>query len=135
MTTQLSAPALNINDHKRYSAEARVNLPLLRSKDLVTRMNCYEPGQFTPVHTHPDDDEIVFCVEGRGRVTFDGLDDVPLSPGSLVVLPAGIAHGIEAAADSRMVVIYVIDADYTSTRPGSRTPGAAIPLPGEKAAS
>lgn len=134
MTTQASAPALNINELKRYSRQARVNVPLLRSKDLVTRMNCYEPGQFTPVHTHPDDDEIVFCVEGRGRITFEGLDDVALAPGSLVVLPAGIAHGIEAAADSRMVVIYVIDADYTSTRPKEQT-GAAIALPGERVES
>ena len=132
MTTKGSVPALNINDLKRYLPEARVNLPLLRSKDLVTRMNCYEPGQVTPVHMHPDDDEIVFCVEGRGRITFEGLDDVPLSPGSLVVLPAGIAHGIEAAADSRMVVIYVIDADYSSTRPSASSAGAAIRLPGER---
>lgn len=134
MTTQPSAPALNINALKRFSPQARVNLPLLRSRDLVTRMNCYEPGQFTPVHTHPVDDEIVFCVEGRGRVTFEGLPEVPLTPGSLVVLPAGIAHGIEAAADSRMVVIYVIDADYTSTRPKTQA-GAAIALPGERAES
>jgi quercetin dioxygenase-like cupin family protein len=132
MTTQATAPALNINDLKRYSPEARVNMPLLRSKDLVTRMNCYEPGQVTPVHTHPDDDEIVFCVEGRGRITFEGLEDVPISPGSLVVLPAGIAHGIEAAADSRMVVIYVIASNYTSTRPKASSAHAAITLPGER---
>ena len=135
MTNPASAASLNINDLKRYSPAARVNLPLLRSKDLVTRMNCYEPGQVTPVHTHPDDDEIIFCVEGRGRITFEGLEDVPLSPGSLVVLPAGIAHGIEAAADSRMVVIYVIDADYTSTRPKASAAHGEIPLPGEKIGS
>jgi quercetin dioxygenase-like cupin family protein len=135
MTTKVSAPALNINDLKRYSSAARVNLPLLRSKDLVTRMNCYEPGQVTPVHMHPGDDEIVFCVEGRGRITFEGLDDVPLSPGSLVVLPADIAHGIEAAADSRMVVIYVIDANYSSVRPSAPSPDAAIRLPGERIGS
>ena len=131
MTTQ-AAPALNIHDLERYSPDARVNLPLLRSKDLVTRMNCYEPGQRTPVHIHPDDDEIVFCVKGRGKITFEGLDDVPISPGSLVVLPAGIAHGIEADPDSRMVVIYAIDANYSSVRPEGRTEDAAIPLPGER---
>ena len=134
MTSQ-SAPALNINDLKRYSPEARVNLPLLRSKDLITRMNCYEPGQVTPVHMHPGDDEIVFCIEGRGRVTFEGLDDVPLAPGSLVVLPADIAHGIEAAADSRMVVIYVIAADYSSVRPNAASVDDAVRLPGERIGS
>ena len=42
------------------------------------------------VHAHPDDDEVVFCVEGRGAVTFEDRDDVPLVPGSLVSLPAGL---------------------------------------------
>jgi quercetin dioxygenase-like cupin family protein len=49
--------------------EARVNQPLLDSRDLVTRMSCDEPDQVTPLHLHPDDDEGVFCVEGRGAVT------------------------------------------------------------------
>ncbi|MCC7082756.1 MAG: cupin domain-containing protein [Burkholderiales bacterium] len=132
MTTPSCAPALNINDLKRFSPLARVNLALLQSKDLVTRMNCYEPGQVTPVHMHPEHDEIVFCVEGRGRITFAGLDEVPLSPGSLALLPAGIVHGIEAAPDSRMVVIYVVDAGYTSVRPSAPSVDASIRLPGEK---
>ena len=54
MTTQGKVQAVNINDLKRYSPEARVNQPLLDSKDLVTRMNCYEPGQITPLHMHPE---------------------------------------------------------------------------------
>jgi quercetin dioxygenase-like cupin family protein len=125
--------ALNINDLKRYSPEARVNQPLLDSKDLVTRMNCYEPGQITPMHTHPNDDEVIFCVEGRGAITFETRDAVPIGPGSLVSLPAGLPHGIAAAADSRMVVIYTTNAGYTSVRPQGRSAEAAIPLPGEHA--
>ncbi|MGZ5708311.1 MAG: cupin domain-containing protein, partial [Burkholderiales bacterium] len=100
MTTQGNVQAVNINDLKRYAPEARVNQPLLSSKDLVTRMNCYEPGQITPLHIHPSHDEVVFCVEGRGAVTFEERDDVPLLPGTVVSLPAGLAHRIEAAPDS-----------------------------------
>lgn len=132
MTVAGTVQALNINDLKRYSPQARVNQPLLGSNDLVTRMNCYEPGQITPFHVHPNDDEVIFCVEGRGAITFDGRDDVPLSPGSLVSLPAGLPHGIAAAADSRMVVIYTTNAGYTSTRPNPQAADAAIGLPGEK---
>ena len=132
MTTKGTVQALNINDFKRYSLEARVNQPLLDSNDFVTRMNCYEPGQVTPLHMHPDDDEVVFCVEGRGAVTFEERDDVPLVPGSLVSLPAGLAHRIEAAADSRMVVVYTTNAGYTSVRPNEQTADAAISLPGER---
>ena len=128
MTTKGTVQAVNINDLKRYSPEARVNQPLLSSNDLVTRMNCYEPGQVTPTHTHPNDDEIIFCVEGRGAITFEERDPVPIAPGSLVSLPAGLAHGIAAAKDSRMVVIYTTNAGYTSVR---KPTDMAISLPGE----
>ena len=132
MTANGSVQALNINDLKRYSSEARVNQPLLSSSDLVTRMNCYEPGQATPMHVHPTDDEVIFCVEGRGAITLSDRDDVPISPGSLVSLPAGLAHGIKADPDSRMVVIYTTNAGYTSMRPPQHSSDASIPLPGER---
>ena len=132
MTTQGNVQAVNINDLKRYAPEARVNQPLLSSKDLVTRMNCYEPGQITPLHMHPDDDEVVFCVEGRGAVTFEARDDVPLLPGTLVSLPAGLAHRIEAAPDNRMVVIYTTSAGYTSVRPHPESGNTGVRLPGEQ---
>lgn len=132
MTTKGTVQAVNINDLKRYSSEARVNQPLLSSHDLVTRMNCYEPGQVTPMHIHPQDDEVIFCVEGRGAITLDNADDVPMTPGSLVSVPAGLAHGIKAAADSRMVVIYTTNAGYTSVRPSAQSADAGISLPGER---
>ena len=132
MTTQGTVQAVNINDLKRYAPEARVNQPLVSSKDLVTRMNCYEPGQITPLHMHPSHDEVVFCVEGRGAVTFEERDDVPLVPGAVVSLPAGLAHRLEAAPDSRMVLIYTASADYTSIRPHTESGGASVRLPGEQ---
>ena len=134
MTTQGNVQAVNINDLKRYAPEARVNQPVLSSKDVITRMNCYEPGQITPLHLHPNHDEVVFCVEGRGAVTFEERDDVPLLPGIIVSLPAGLAHRIEAAPDSRMVVVYTAPAGYTSIRPRSESRDASVRLPGEEPA-
>jgi quercetin dioxygenase-like cupin family protein len=127
-----SVQAININELKRYSPEARVNQPLLSSTDLVTRMNCYEPGQVTPMHTHPDDDEVVFCVEGRGAVTFEQREAVPIVPGSLISLPKGLAHRIEAANDTRLVVIYTTNAGYTSVRPDDGSDHPGVSLPGER---
>lgn len=135
MNAEAAVQCVDINTLKRYSPEARVNLPLASSKDLVTRMNCYEPGQVTPFHVHPNDDEVIFCVEGRGAITFRDREDVPLAPGSLVSLPAGLAHGIAAAPDSRMVVIYTTNAGYTSVRPEAEAAESVIPLPGERAGS
>jgi quercetin dioxygenase-like cupin family protein len=132
MAMQPHIEAVNINDLKRFSSEARVNQPVVSSKDVVTRMNCYEPGQITPLHLHPDDDEVVFCVEGRGALTFETRDDVPLVPGTIACLPAGLAHRIEAAADSRMVVVYWANARYTSIRPDTGSADASVRLPGEQ---
>ena len=134
MTTTGTVQSLNINDLKKYSSEARVNQPLMESKDFVTRMNCYEPGQVTPFHVHPNDDEVIYCVEGRGAITFADRPDVPIEPGCLISLPAGLPHGIAAAADARMVVIYTTNAGYTSERPENRPTEAGIPIPGERKA-
>jgi len=123
--------SIDVNGLKRYSTEARVNQPLLDSHDLVTRMNCYEPGQITPMHVHPNDDEVIFCLEGRGFITFGDRPHVPIAPGSLVSVPAGLLHGIAAAPDSRMVVIYTTNAGYTSVRPAGASEGSDIALPGE----
>lgn len=132
MATTGTVQTLNINDLKKYSTEARVNLPLMASKDFVTRMNCYEPGQVTPFHLHPHDDEVIYCVEGRGAITFADRPDSPLVPGTVISLPAGLPHGIAAASDSRMVVIYTTNAGYTSERPQDRAAEAGIALPGER---
>ena len=93
MTTQGSVQTVNINELKR-SFRRRGSTRPADSTDLVTRMNCYEPGQITPLHIHPNDDEVVFCVEGRETVTFEELDPVPLAPGSLVMSAgrAGAPH-------------------------------------------
>lgn len=132
MSSSGTVQFVNINGLKRYSREARVNLPLLESKDFVTRMNCYEPGQVTPFHVHPNDDEVIICVEGRGAITFSDRPDVPIEPGSVISLPAGLPHGIAAARDSRMVVIYTTNANYTSERPEHRAGEADVPIPGER---
>ena len=132
MTTQADVQAVNVNDLKQYSQEARLNLPLLNSKDLITRMACYEPGQITPLHLHPDDDEILFCAEGRGAVTFEEREELPLRSGSIVSVPAGLVHGLEAASDSRMVVIYTTKAGYTTVRPHAESADERIRLPGEQ---
>ena len=127
--------SLNIKDLVQYSNEARVNMKFIESKDLHTRMNCYEPGQVTPFHVHPNDDEVIYCVEGRGAITFADRPNAPLEVGTVISLPAGLPHGIEAAKDSRMVVIYTTNAGYTSERPqgnDARAEEAGIALPGEK---
>src|SRR5689334_23156526 len=52
---------------------------------------CWEPGQVSPYHCHPNAVEIYFCFEGGGIMrTAEG--EIAVKPGSFVVHPRGELH-------------------------------------------
>jgi quercetin dioxygenase-like cupin family protein len=55
----------------------------------------WEPGQISPVHSHPDADEIYYILDGEGLFN-DGRREVRLGPGATVVFPAGEVHQVKA---------------------------------------
>lgn len=52
---------------------------------------CWEPGQVSPYHAHPEATEIYFCFQGGGSMK-TAEETVPITPGSFVVHPAGEKH-------------------------------------------
>ena len=55
---------------------------------------CWEPGQISPYHCHPDATEIYFCFSGGGTMRTP-TETIPVTPGSFVVHPAGEVHEYE----------------------------------------
>jgi quercetin dioxygenase-like cupin family protein len=53
----------------------------------------FPPGTFVPPHIHPTQDEFIYLFEGRFDLLLDGKDAVA-TPGDLIRLPMGQAHGI-----------------------------------------
>lgn len=53
------------------------------------------PGGEIGQETHADNDQILFFVGGRGEVVFEGGRQ-PVSPGTVVVVPAGTQHNFLA---------------------------------------
>lgn len=51
-----------------------------------------EPGQFVPVHIHPNQDEFILVQEGELDLKLDG-QWVKAKAGDLVRMPRGIPHG------------------------------------------
>lgn len=133
MAANQSARCVSVTEAAHFSPDARINEELLATAGLVVRMNCYEPGQATPTHMHPGEDEILYIVEGNGHVAVEGRADLPVRAGDLVCLPADQFHRIVAGADHRMVLIYFMKPDYTSVRPAAGAADPAIArLPGER---
>lgn len=134
MSANEAPRCVNVTEAAHFSPDARINEEILATAGLVVRMNCYEPGQVTPMHMHPDEDEILYIVEGRGTVIFEGSDDVAFKAGDLVCLPADQFHQIVAGPHGRTVLIYFMKPDYKSVRPANRAAHPAIKrLPGERA--
>jgi quercetin dioxygenase-like cupin family protein len=52
---------------------------------------CWEPGQISPYHCHPNATEIYLCFEGGGSMRTPE-QNVDVSPGSFVVHPPGELH-------------------------------------------
>jgi quercetin dioxygenase-like cupin family protein len=52
---------------------------------------CWEPGQISPYHCHPEATEIYFCFEGGGQMRTPS-ETIDVVPGMFVVHPAGEVH-------------------------------------------
>jgi quercetin dioxygenase-like cupin family protein len=55
---------------------------------------CWEPGQISPYHCHPEATEIYFCWSGGGTMRTP-QETVAVTPGSFVVHPPGEVHEYE----------------------------------------
>ena len=73
-----------ILDLTEFSKEKYVRKSVMQSKGIVCDFVCFEPGQSARFHKHPVQDEIFYVVEGKGVITFQDRDDIPVKPGSVV---------------------------------------------------
>ena len=55
----------------------------------------WEAGQTSPIHSHPDADEIYYILEGQGLFN-DGKVERKLGPGDVVIFPAGEVHRVQS---------------------------------------
>ena len=97
---------LNIDNVKEFATQKRIRKKLLGSEKLVAEMVCYEPGQATPEHAHPKQDEIFYVVEGSGTMMVNGKE-IPLKPTSLILVKDREKHGVRTLPDSRLVLMFI----------------------------
>lgn len=76
---------------REFSDDGRVEKILHRYPPGDVTVACFEPGQQSMDHAHPEAVEIYFCFEGGGTMRTDE-ESVDLVPGSFVVHPMGELH-------------------------------------------
>ena len=63
---------------------------------------CWEPGQISPNHCHPEATEIYFCFSGGGTMRTP-IETIAVTPGSFVVHPPGEVHEYENGAERTLL--------------------------------
>ena len=89
---------------------------------------CWEPGQTSPNHLHPNATEIYFCVEGGGVMrTPDATLDI--TPGAFVVHPPGELHEYSNGPARTILFRVRYGRDFSTARRTGRAirPGAHDP--------
>lgn len=79
-------------------------VPKLATADLAVLEVPMAPGQFLPVHVHPDRDETITVTAGRLRLKLAGSWQAAAA-GDLVHIPRGMAHGLFNDGDEDAVVL------------------------------
>jgi quercetin dioxygenase-like cupin family protein len=80
------------------------------TKDNVDAQHCsmcmieVAPGQTVrPAHSHPNGEEVIYIIEGSGRVLIDGVVE-PVKQGSAVLFPQGSIHMLQNSGEQGMKV-------------------------------
>ncbi len=81
----------DLKAEEQWNPEHHVERVLCKVSGGDVTVACWEPGQVSPYHSHPDCTEIYFCYEGGGQMRTPERT-VAIVPGSFVVHPPGELH-------------------------------------------
>src|SRR6516164_802545 len=83
--------AFNLTVEQAFDRRKHVERVLDRTGEGDVTIACWEPGQTSPYHCHPNATEIYFCFEGGGAMR-NPTETIELTPGAFVVHPPGELH-------------------------------------------
>jgi quercetin dioxygenase-like cupin family protein len=91
---EISMQVFNLAGEAVFNPQKHVEKILGRIENGDVTVACWEPGQISPYHCHPQATEIYFCFEGGGTMRTPETT-VAVVPGAFVVHPPGELHEYE----------------------------------------
>jgi quercetin dioxygenase-like cupin family protein len=83
--------AFNLKAEEAFDPKKHMEKVLGTTGEGDVTIACWEPGQTSPYHCHPDATEIYFCFEGGGTMRTPSAT-IAIEPGMFVVHPRGELH-------------------------------------------
>ncbi len=94
---------------------------LFAGEHLVVELYGFEPGASIPAHQHEETEHVLTIIQGEGDVRIGGKWII-LKQGEIVLVPAGVYHGIHNPGTERLVVQQVSSPKPWDTRFGGPHP-------------
>jgi quercetin dioxygenase-like cupin family protein len=105
-TTQGAAQVFDLHALKAFAPDKRVRKMLFKTDQLWSEIACYEPGQSTPMHHHPREEEAIFVLEGTANMNIGG-EEYAVPAGAIVKFPANVPHDVRNLQAERCVIMFV----------------------------
>ena len=99
------ARVYDLHQLKSFADEKLVRKNLFKTRQLWTEIACYEPGQATIMHKHPLEEEFIYILQGTANMNVEG-DEVELTAGSVIKMPANVMHDVRNLQDDRLVIMF-----------------------------
>jgi len=100
------AQLFDLHALKGFAPEKRVRKMLFKTDQLWSEIACYEPGQSTPMHQHPKEEEAIFVLEGTANMNIDGRE-VVVPAGAIVKFPNAVMHDVRNLGTERCVIMFI----------------------------
>jgi quercetin dioxygenase-like cupin family protein len=98
---------LNWRDFEGSRPEKFFKTTLWQGDHVMIGLNCLEPQQSQPVHTHEGADKFYFVLSGRGNFIVGDLEQI-VDAETIVIAPAGVPHGVTNTGDDRLSLLIAI---------------------------
>jgi quercetin dioxygenase-like cupin family protein len=100
------AQIFDLHALKVFAPDRRVRKMLFKTEQLWSEMACYEPGQSTVMHTHPNEEEAILVLEGAANMNIDGRE-VVVPAGAVVKFPKNVQHDVRNLGSERCVIMFL----------------------------
>ena len=100
------AQVFDLHALKAFAPDKRVRTMLFKTDQLWSEIACYEPGQATPMHTHPREEEAIYVLQGSANMSVAG-EEVVVPAGAIVKFPAAVPHDVRNLGSDRLVIMFV----------------------------
>ena len=100
------AQVFDLHALKGFAPDKRVRKMLFKTDQLWSEIACYEPGQSTPMHHHPREEEAIFVLQGTANMNIAG-EEHAVPAGAIVKFPANVPHDVRNLRLERCVIMFL----------------------------